>query len=104
MAEERDGEPEGWQVKHRPGVIAAMAIPVTLLALLIAAGFVYNRTIRPNAFQPVMMFPGPGLETRVHDGVEDPRRPSIRARPDPQVDAAKRAVARDGLAGWDATR
>ena len=104
MTEGRASEPEGWQVRHRPALIAALAVPVALLTLLIAASFAYNRTIRPNTFQPVTTLPGPGLETFVHDGVEDPRRPAVRTRPDPQVQAAKRAVVREGLAGWEAAR
>ena len=104
MTEDRNAEPEGWQVPHRLGLTAALAIPVALLALLIVAGFGYNRTIRPAPLQPVTTFPGPGVETFVHDGVEDPQRPHVRTQADPRVQAAKRAVVRDGLAEWTAAR
>lgn len=99
-----DRAPEGWGVRHRPAVIAALATPMVLALLLFAAGRFYIRDLRPATRQPVHVQPAPGLETYIHDGVNDPERPPARPRADPRIKAAKRSVVRTGLAGWDTAR
>ena len=95
---------EGWSVRHRPAMIAALAVPCGLAALLFAAGWFYERDLRPGARQPVTPFPAPGLETFVHDGARDPHRPLPPVRRDARIAAAKRAVAAGSLTGWGAPR
>ena len=97
---ERDDRPEGWDVPHRPAVIAAIATPAVLLALLIAAGIFYDRDLRPGTTQPVKAQPAPGLETYIHDGANDPYRPKAIAPRDPAFAAVKRGLVADGLPGW----
>lgn len=99
-----DAEPEGWGVRHRPAVIAALVTPPTLALLLAAAGWFYVRDLRPATREPVHIQPAPGLETYIHDGVNDPQRLPPRPRTDPRLAAAKRAVVADGLPGWEARR
>lgn len=101
---DRDDEPEGWQVPQRPAVIAALAVPAGLLALLLVAGHFYARDVQPLHRQPIETFPAPGIETYIHDGALDPHRPRPARPRDPAIAAAKRAVAAQGLAGWEARR
>jgi hypothetical protein len=96
--------PEGWGVRHRPAVVAAVATPVVVALLLLAAGWFYTRALKPETRAPVHTFPAPGLESYIHDGVNDPQRPPPRPRADPRIEAAKRSVAQGGLAGWEAAR
>lgn len=96
--------PEGWGVRHRPAVIAALATPTLLALLLFGAGRFYIRDLRPGTRQPVHTQPAPGLETYIHDGVRDPERPLPHPRADPRIEAAKRSVTRTGLPGWGAPR
>jgi hypothetical protein len=91
-----DDAPEGWQVPQRRAMIAAVTIPVTLLALVAAAGWLYERDFAVR-HHPVTPFPAPGVESYVHDGALDPVRPAPTRRTDAQVDAAKQAVV---AAGW----
>jgi len=104
MDERPAAAPERWDVRHRPALIAGLATPVVMLALLLVSGWLYNRNLRPRTQQPVTAFPAPGLQTFIHDGVEDPYRLRPRTRPDAQVAAAKRAVVADGIAGWERQR
>jgi len=101
MDERPEEAAEGWSVRHRPAVIAGLATPVVLLVLLLVSGWLYNRELRPATRQPVTAFPAPGLQTFIHDGTQDPYRPRIKAQPDAQVMAAKRAIVADGIAGWE---
>ena len=104
MDERPAASPEEWHVRHRPALIAGLATPVVLLVLLLITGWLYNRNLRPLTQQPVTAFPAPGLQTFIHDGVEDPYRPRPRATPDAQVAAAKRAIVADGIPGWERQR
>ncbi|SEM57245.1 hypothetical protein SAMN05192583_0680 [Sphingomonas gellani] len=97
---ERDDVPEGWSVRHRPALVAALATPLVLTVLLAIAGWLYCERLRPVVRQPVTAFPAPGLETFVHDGVADPYRPSRHTRPDPTIAAAKRSVVDGGIRDW----
>lgn len=99
-----EGRPEGWDVRHRPALIAAAVLPTVIFALLLIAGHFYNADLRQKTWRPVTGFPRPGLETFIHDGGEDPRRPHPIARPDPSIAAAKHAVATQGLPGWEPAR
>jgi len=101
MDERPEAEPEGWSVRHRPPLIAAVAVPAVLAALLMGAGWLYDRELRPSTRQPVTPFPAPGLETFIHDGTQDPHRQPARVEPDAQLAAAKHAVVADGIAGWE---
>ena len=101
MVERPEAVPEGWAVRHRPAVIAAVAVPLVLMLILLAAGWLYDRELRPSTRQPVTPFPAPGLETSIHDGAQDPYRPRVKAVHDSQVTAAKRTVVQDGIAGWE---
>lgn len=103
MGDASDDAPEGWRVRQRPAVIAAVATPVALFGLLMVAAHFYNKDVRPPQ-RPVTTFPAPGIETFIHDGVEDPNRPVRRVATDPRIAAAKRAVVRGGLAAWKADR
>lgn len=100
MDERREAVPEGWSVRHRPAVIAALAVPLVLAVLLIVAGWFYDRDLRPTIRQSVTPFPAPGLETFIHDGAQDPYRPRSPVKPDPAIATAKRAIVRDGIVGW----
>lgn len=101
---EQDDAPEGWEVRHRPALIAAVAMPAVMLALLLVAGHFYDADLRPKTWRPIVTQPAPGLETYIHDGGKDPHRPHRVARPDPSIAAAKRAVAAEGLPGWRSAR
>lgn len=101
MVERPEAIPESWSVRHRPAVVAAVAVPVLLAGLLLAGGWLYDRDLRPSTRRPVTPFPSPGLETFIHDGTEDPYRPRVGTLPDPRIAAAKRAVVEDGIAGWE---
>jgi hypothetical protein len=90
-----DDAPEGWQVPQRRAVIAAIAAPLTLLALVAGAGWLYERDFAVRQ-RPVTAFPAPGVESYVHDGARDPERPELKPQRDAQVDAAKRAVVAGG--------
>lgn len=104
MGDETDDAPEGWRVRQRPAVIAGVATPIVLLGLLVFAAQFYDKDLRPSQRPRVTAFPAPGVETFIHDGVEDPNRRTRRIPTDPRIEAAERAVARDGLAGWEAAR
>ena len=104
MTDRSDVDAEGWAVRHRPAVIAAVAVPCGLAACLFAAGWLYDRDLRPAARQPVTPFPAPGLETEIHDGARDPHRPLAPVRSDPRIAVAKRAVVGSGIAGWEDQR
>lgn len=99
-----DTTPEGWGVRHRPAVIAAIVAPLALGLLLLIAGWFYTARLKPQIRQPVHAFPAPGLETYIHEGARDPYIPPKRPRADPAVTAAKRSVAKTGLPGWEAAR
>lgn len=101
MDERPAAAPEGWSVRHKPAVIAAVATPLLLALLLVVAGWFYDRDLRPATRAPTTPFPAPGLETAIHDGARDPHRPPVVVEPDMQVRAAKRAVLAEGIAGWD---
>ena len=104
MDERPAAAPEDWEVRHRPALIAGLVTPAILLVLLLAAGWLYNRNLRPKTGQPVTAFPAPGLQTFIHDGVKDPYRPRLRDTQDAQIAAAKRAVVADGITGWERQR
>jgi hypothetical protein len=97
---ERDDEPEGWGVHQRVAYLAAAAMPVVLLAIVLAAGWAYARWLEPLTRQPVKTFPAPGIETFIHDGSNDPPRARPSAKTDPAVEVAKQAVLANGAAGW----
>ena len=98
MAE--SAHPQGWQVPQRTPVLVAVAVLALLLALLGVAGWVYRSTLAPQHTQPMHSFPAPGVESFVHDGVEDPHTPSSPPRRDPAIEAAKRDIVAHGIAGW----
>lgn len=91
---------ETWYVVQRAPVIAAVATLATLLASVVIAAHVYDRTLQPTHLRPVQTFPAPGVDTFIHDGVNDPHRPLPAPSPTPAIEAAKRQVVHDGLAGW----
>lgn len=91
---------EGWRVPQRVPAIAAAGTLVLVATLLVIAGFIYNHHIAPKRRAPVTTFPAPGVESYVHDGQGDPPRPRAYPRPDPAIEAAKRAVVERGLPGW----
>jgi hypothetical protein len=91
-----DDPSEGWAVPQRVPMIAAIAIPLTLLIVLIAAGWFYRHDLAPRRHPPVTVFPAPGVETYVHDGARDPVRSVATPTPDPRIDAAKRAIVAQG--------
>lgn len=93
--------PEGWSVPQRTPAVAAVATIGFLVVMLLLAGWIYSRTLRPERRQPVTTFPAPGVETFIHDGARDPHRPARAVQPDPAIEAAKRQVVAEGLAGWD---
>ena len=95
-----DNAPEGWRVPQRIALITAVLVPLAMLAIVVAAGWVYNHRLHPPRRQPVTTFPAPGVETFIHDGAADPERPVTPPPVDPAIDAAKRRVAADGLADW----
>ena len=101
MTERINSAPEGWSVRHRPAVVAALLFPLVLAGLLIVAGWFYDRHLRPSTRQPVAPFPAPGLETFIHEGAQDPHRPRAQPHAEARLAAAKRAVLRDGIAGWE---
>ena len=72
MADERDDEPEGWGVPFRIGAIAGIAVPVVLGVVVLAAGAVYDHTLRPKVAYTVTPQPAPGLEADIHAGTMDP--------------------------------
>lgn len=94
---------EGWRVRQRPALIAGIATPLALLGLLMLGARFYDASIRPER-RPVTTFPAPGIETFVHDGAKDPDRPQRRVATDQRIEAAKNAIVRDGLPGWDGAR
>ena len=98
---DQSNEPEGWAVRQRVGMLAAVGTVATLVVLLIGAGMVYDRTLRPKTYQHHVPFPAPGLETLIHDGVKDPRAAAPSTTPDAGVAAAKRRILSNGLAGWE---
>lgn len=104
MADANDDTPEGWGVRQKPALIAGLATPVLLLIALLVAGWFYDRDLRPKTQQPIVSFPAPGLETFVHDGVQDPQRPAGPATPLPAIEQAKRSVVSGGLVGWTSRR
>ena len=95
-----DPHPEGWRVPQRPAMIGAVAVPLVLLIVLLIAGRFYDARLRPQHRQPVTSFPAPGIETHTHDGQGDPPRVLPKRGLDPRIEAAKRAVVADGIAGW----
>lgn len=98
-----DDSPERWTIGRRTGRVAAISavlVPLALLAGVVAAGWYYDRAVRPETKRPVKTFPAPGVETYIHPGALDPHAAAPQPRPDPTVAAAKRAVTHDGLAGW----
>lgn len=90
-----DDAPEGWQVPQRRAMIAAILAPVTLLVVVVGAGWLYEHGIKGQR-PSVTPFPAPGIESYVHDGVRDPERPAPRAQHDARIGAAKRAIVADG--------
>lgn len=97
-------EPEGWRVPQRRGFIAMIAVPLALaLAVFVSAQF-YDRSIRPRHYQPVTPFPAPGVETFIHDGHGDPKRPPAPRPADPSIVAAKRDVVTSGVPNWGVGR
>ena len=100
MAERPEAEPEDWRVPQRAPMIAAVAIPLGLLGAVALAGHFYGSRIAPARAERVTPFPAPGIETYVHPGARDPHLPPAPHRPDPAIAAAKRAIVRDGMAGW----
>ena len=101
---ERDDAPEGWGVRQRPAVIAALGVPTALVLALWAAAHFYNKDLRPATKALVHSFPAPGVETFIHDGGQDPERPRVVTHPDRAIQAAKRTVVADGLADWNAPK
>ncbi|MFC3212759.1 hypothetical protein [Novosphingobium panipatense] len=99
---ERPDTPEGWSVRQRLPVLVALGTVATLVLLLVAAGIVYDRALRPEASGPYATLPSPALDTSIHDGENDPYRAPDRPDRDPRIEAAKRAVVADGLPGWEA--
>ena len=91
-----DSVPEGWWVPQRRAMIVAASVPAVLLVVLLLAGRLYDRDLRPQHRQGVTAFPAPGLETAVHDGGGDPHRRGPVARADPAIEDAKRDVVADG--------
>jgi hypothetical protein len=91
-----DEAPEGWQVRQRPAMIAAVMIPLVLLLVVTVAGWFYCRDLAPARRAPVTTFPAPGIETYSHDGAGDPQRPLPPTKADPRLDAAKRATVAQG--------
>ena len=101
MADERDDEPEGWGVPFRIGAISGIAVPVVLGLAVLAAGAVYDHTLRPKIVYTVTPQPAPGLETDIHAGTNDPEVAPPLAYPDPYIERAKAEVAAQGIAGWN---
>lgn len=95
---------EGWRVSQRRGFIAAALVPLVLGLCVVGAGRLYDRNLRALHRQPVTTFPAPGVETFIHDGQGDPKRPPHAAPADPTLAAAKRAVVAGGLPDWSAAR
>lgn len=91
--------PEGWRVPQRIAFVAALLVPLTLLVVIVAAGWVYGHYLRPKRQQPMTTFPAPGIETYIHDGHGDPARPPPQVQTDTAIAAAKRETAR-GPADW----
>ena len=105
MADEREeNAPEGWHVPQRPAMIAAVAVPLGLLVVLLAAGAWYDRSLRPQRIAPVHSFPAPGIETFAHDGLKDRGRRIRPAPADAAVTRAEAEVVAGGLPGWSVRR
>lgn len=100
--DDRDDTREGWYVPTRIGMIAIVATPIALAILVLIAGLVYNRTLRPKLLFSVTPQPAPGLKADVHAGVADPEIAPPLAPPDAAIERAKAATARQGLPGWAA--
>jgi hypothetical protein len=90
-----DDAPEGWHVPQRPAMIAAVAAPLTLLAVVSGAGWLYTHTLKPVPRQPIAL-PAPGVESYIHDGARDPVRREAKPKRDARIEAAKRAVVAQG--------
>lgn len=92
--------PEGWDVRFRPAATAALALPLVLLIGLSAGGWYYMTQLHDRTHVAVTSFPAPGIETYIHDGVENPEVAAPRPRADPRLVAAERSVVATGLRGW----
>ncbi len=97
---ERDRTPETWRVPFARGLLIAVAMPLVLLASLVVAGLVYDRTLRPLTAFEVAPLPTPQLETRINIPTVDPRRAPEPRSADARIAAAKKAVVLTGLRGW----
>ena len=95
-----DWQSEDWAVRQRIGVAAAVALPLMLLAALLFFGNWYGRSLRPLTAQHVTPFPRPGVTVERVAATRDPNQPAPHATPDAALQAAKRAVAMDGIPGW----
>jgi hypothetical protein len=90
-----DDAPEGWHVPQRRAMIFAAVAPLTLLAVVAGAGWLYRRDLAPH-YAPVIPLPAPGIESFPHDGGNDPVRPAPQPKRDAPVEAAKRAIVAQG--------
>jgi hypothetical protein len=98
---ERLDAPEGWDVRQKFAILAALGTVTTLVVLLVVAGYFYDRELRPETHRPYATFPAPGIETAIHAGANDPHLPTPVSPTDPAIAAAKREIAANGLPGWE---
>ena len=108
MAEPTDDvtewQSEGWAVRQRIGIAAAVTTPLLLLLALLFFGNWYGSTLRPLTVEHVTPFPRPGVVLERVTATRDPNQPAPRATPDAAIQDAKRSVAAEGITGWPGRR
>ncbi len=101
MADRPETSPEGWDVPQRPAIYAACVTIAGLVLLLLAAGYLYDRYLRQATYRQPVALPSPGLETAIHPAALDPDVAVRPQAPNPEIAAAKRKIAAQGLAHWE---